>query len=97
MNRSPLKRTKVGPFEVKYEAGHSYDETWEATDYYCPACGKQEVWHETSGEDYYVGETHLCLSCEAHFYLPNGASPCSKNWQDDQRVDHIRSLSKRCA
>lgn len=76
-------------FEVRYEAGHSYSETWEKTSYHCPRCGNKEVWHETSGGDYYVGETHLCLACNAHFYLPSQPTDDPKSWQDKQRLEAI--------
>lgn len=77
-------------FNVKYEAGHSYNETWEKIDYFCPACGKQAVWHAVSAGDYYVGEQFLCADCSAEFYLPNGASPNEKSWQNKQRLEFIR-------
>lgn len=81
--------TTEAAFEVKYEAGHFYRETWGKTEYHCPRCGVKDVWHETSGEDYYVGETHLCLSCKARFYLPDEPTDLANNWQDKQRIEAI--------
>ena len=77
------------PITVKYEAGHSYREVWEKTEYFCPECGKRNVWHDTSGGDYYVGEEHLCVECESSFHLPIMAFQ-SKNKQDKQRLEAIR-------
>lgn len=72
---------------------HSYDETWEKTNYHCPCCGNTEVWHDTSGGDYYVGEEHLCLACKACFYLPHTPAPSTDEY-DEQRYQalwkHIR-------
>lgn len=62
-------------FDVKYTLGHSYPETWCPSPLYCPLCGKQEVFVNGGGGDYYVGEQHLCRGCGATFYLPNGAEP----------------------
>lgn len=70
---------------------HSYKETWEKTPLYCPHCGKRNVWHETSGGDYYVGETFLCGDCTAHFYLPTWPEPRPTDEQDKQRLVAIRS------
>ena len=79
---------------VKYEAGHSYNEQWEKSDYFCPRCGAGDSeWFQAScGGDYYVGETHLCLKCEAHFYLPTDPRAQPENWQDKQRLEAIRAV-----
>jgi hypothetical protein len=74
-------------FTVKYEAGHSYQETWELTDLFCPQCGSKTIWHEVSPGDYYVGEQHLCLSCHVTFTI-QGPSQCN-GWQNRQRLDAL--------
>lgn len=80
--------------EIKYEAGHSYCEEWERIDYFCPACGAKDVWHETSVGDYYVGEEHMCRKCGASFYIPNlVAKPKQRDWQHEQRLSAIRSVN----
>jgi transposase-like protein len=73
---------------VKYEAGHSHKETWERAEYYCPLCAAKEVWSETGGGDYYVGERYMCAKCGGTFHLPS----CSigRGWQDEQRLAAIR-------
>lgn len=55
---------------IKYEAGHSYDYTYEKSDLYCPECGKQEVWIEQGLGDYYEGVGHECTHCGASFTMP---------------------------
>jgi hypothetical protein len=37
---------------------------YRGTDYYCPYCGKQDVWQEVGGDDYYTGTTNRCFACE---------------------------------
>lgn len=44
--------------------------TFELTNYYCPNCGKKEVWTDNGVGDYYEGPTFLCISCENAFTLP---------------------------
>lgn len=43
---------------------------WEVYTYigdmFCPGCGWQSVW-VSSGEDYYVGPTHICAHCKTSF------------------------------
>lgn len=51
--------TSVGPREEV--------ETWDRTELRCPNCGAQDVW--AGPGDGYEGESHLCLSCAAHFYI----------------------------
>ncbi len=79
---------KTKNFVVKYKAGHSCNETWSKTDYYCPKCGAQSVWQDTSGGDVDVGPELICESpnCRVSFYLPSGVNaPPSNDWQAKQR------------
>ena len=41
--------------------------------------------------DYYMGAELLCLACESEFYLPVGASPRPKDWQNKQRLAVLRA------
>lgn len=75
--------------EVKYKAGHSYNETWVRTEYFCPGCGKQEVHMRDGGGDYYVGEQYICTACDHTFHMPSGMHQCH-NWQDLQRLEALR-------
>lgn len=61
---------KVVKFEVNYQAGHSYAESWSKTNAYCPDCGKQSAWHDQGGGDYYVDEEFICTACGFSFHLP---------------------------
>lgn len=74
---------KINIPEIKYEAGHSYSEEWQLTDWCCVGCGKKSVWEEGGGGDYYVGLKYLCASCGASFYLPENEDV--SDWQDRQR------------
>jgi predicted RNA-binding Zn-ribbon protein involved in translation (DUF1610 family) len=74
--------------DTKYKAGHTIKHTFTDTALYCPNCGKQSVWIDTGGGDYYVGETHLCVSCDTSFYLPNIGSPDDA---DQQAIAAIRA------
>lgn len=59
--------------EVTFENyfGHqNHTKTFELTAYYCPNCGKKEVWSDHGAGDYYEGPTFLCVSCETAFTLP---------------------------
>ena len=80
---------RIGPMKIKYEAGHSYDETWEQTDFYCPGCGSKQVWVEVDAWDYYQGPNYLCLGCEAMFTLPSGCSQRG-DWQTRQRLQELK-------
>ena len=40
---------------------------------FCPHCGEKTVYVEQGAGDYYVGPTHLCVSCHFSFSLPGGA------------------------
>lgn len=55
---------------ITYKAGHTYPETWESTDLFCPKCGGHRVWRDAGAGDYYEGPEHLCLDCKAQFSLP---------------------------
>ncbi len=72
---------------------HKYDENWGKTDYYCPYCGKQEVFEEAGAGDYYLGTQALCIACEKTSYLENGGRQASSDSADRQRVDQIRKYA----
>jgi transposase-like protein len=82
------------PMAIKYQAGHTLSEVWETTDYFCPRCGKQDVWVEDSPGDYYTGPSHLCKACGADFSLPYGCDARPNNWQDSQRLEALRSAQE---
>ncbi len=73
------------------EFSHKYRENWDLTEYHCPHCGKNEVWHETGGGDYDVGEEHICTNCNHHFYLPDGTDDISNDVQGEQRLKVLKA------
>ena len=76
--------------EIKYEAGHSYHEEWEKTDFCCLGCGQKSVWEEQCDGDNYVGPLFICEQCGASFTMQyNGVR--SEDLQDKQRLEAIRS------
>jgi len=82
-------------FNVNYYKGkkfsHKYREAWQLTKYHCPHCGKQRVWQETSGGDYYVGDEHICTNCSHSFYLPLEPKDISGNEQGKQRLSALKA------
>lgn len=68
------------------QPGHHYILDYERTDYYCPSCGKQEVWVEQSGGDYYAGADYVCVACSSLHHLD---SSCSN--VDDGIVEQLKS------
>jgi predicted RNA-binding Zn-ribbon protein involved in translation (DUF1610 family) len=49
---------------------HSLNFEYSRCEWYCPNCGKQEVWEEAGPGDFYEREDYVCLGCEIHFTLP---------------------------
>jgi hypothetical protein len=83
---------KYMTFDVKYEAGHTYRETWTHNkDIHCPACGKRTIWTEQSDGDYYQGPSSICISpgCGATFTMPSFSILQSN--EDKQRLDALRA------
>lgn len=79
--------------DVKYSLGHSYPERWKRDTYYCPNCGKQNVWSEQGEGDYYYGPSSLCVDCGFSFCLncegmPEGHNDRETTWL--QRLAAIR-------
>lgn len=84
-------------FQVKYfnngKYSHEYTESWDKTELFCPACGKQDVHVDTGAADYYAGEYHLCAACGAGFHFSCTPEPHPINEQDRQRLAAIRGIS----
>lgn len=92
MNDEPqTAQHQTGNFEVKYEAGHSYQENWLLTRYCCPNCSHRTVWVESGMGDYDVGPSYICSDCGAAFALPFG-STVGKDYQHEQRLAKIREV-----
>jgi transcription elongation factor Elf1 len=58
--------------KIKYKINKNnyHFEEVEKLNLYCPNCGEQEVYSETSEGDYYEGETHYCKNCTYSFTMP---------------------------
>jgi predicted RNA-binding Zn-ribbon protein involved in translation (DUF1610 family) len=74
---------------VKYQLGHERESEWTKTEYFCPNCGKLEVWSEDGPGDYYAGEDYVCTSCKCFFNLPSGTSIPGKEDYRCQIVDQL--------
>ena len=48
---------------------HHYIEEYNRSDYFCPKCGRTELWKEEGSGDCSLGSGYLCLKCKLHFYL----------------------------
>jgi predicted RNA-binding Zn-ribbon protein involved in translation (DUF1610 family) len=46
-------------------------EAWVKKSYYCPACGKNEVFEKEDSDDYYEGAAYICVSCGVEFTMPS--------------------------
>lgn len=45
---------------------HQYNKKYDLDpDMCCPNCGEWTVYCETGSGDYYVGVTHVCISCDS--------------------------------
>ncbi len=49
---------------------HHYFSNYDKSEFFCPNCGKKEVWEEQGAGDYYVGVNFTCISCKHEFNLP---------------------------
>jgi predicted RNA-binding Zn-ribbon protein involved in translation (DUF1610 family) len=73
--------------EVKYKLGHTIQREFKKTDYFCPNCGKQSIWEEQGGGDYYVGVDYECCSCESVFNMPNmGKANMNDEFSPDKQI-----------
>lgn len=48
---------------------HHYQDEWTKDEFFCPKCGKQELWREGGSGDYYLGPSYYCVACETEHYL----------------------------
>ena len=71
---------------------HSYVETWEPRAMHCPHCGKDEVWCDAGGGDYYVGNQHMCAACGAAWTIQG---PYPPGPSDDQGLQRLAAITGR--
>jgi hypothetical protein len=75
--------------DVKYELGHTITTYYERSDWFCPNCGKQNVWEEQGPGDYYVGVNHVCIECKTYFLMPSIDS--DPDYTEKQVIETIRA------
>lgn len=75
-------------FKIMYSHSER-EETWQESDFFCPSCGSKEVWEEVGAGDFYVGNQHICTSCNSTFLIPT----CYKieDVIDDQRLTGLKN------
>ena len=76
---------------------HTYAETWESCEHFCPHCGRREVMEAQGGGDYYVGVDYLCLACGWTFSLPGLHAPPTVSVCNDQEHQRLVALGVRPA
>lgn len=54
---------------LEFKNSHHYEREYEKTEYYCPLCGKQDIWEEQGPGDYYQGPDYLCVNCNSSHSL----------------------------
>lgn len=84
-------KSKINDFEEKkLNANHlnfNGDDKMKKTNFYCPYCGKQDVYEDTSVDDYYNGTSSYCASCKKKFPTPFDDSLSD---EDRKRIDVAR-------
>jgi hypothetical protein len=56
---------------LEFEGSHHYFMDWVKTVYYCPNCGKREVWEESGAGDFYESRELCCTECNLIFTMPS--------------------------
>lgn len=56
--------------QAKEKAAKSGRSELDKTKYYCPDCGKLNIYEEQGDGDYYHGTCLYCLSCNFVFVMP---------------------------
>jgi predicted RNA-binding Zn-ribbon protein involved in translation (DUF1610 family) len=82
------KAYRIVSVSVKYPAGHSYDFPYAATDYFCPFCGKQDVYAED--KPWSDDEKNVCIACGEDFTWSAGVGAGDSTTR--QVVEQIRSV-----
>ena len=69
---------------AEYDAGHSYNEVWEFTNYHCPQCSRVSVFTAPAQSDYYAGEPFACASCGFYWNMPYTRDMAESKALDDK-------------
>lgn len=72
----------------EYPGSHHYWDEFVKGDYFCPFCGKQEVWESQDSGDYYVGSEQICATCGARLHLDH----CQKTKSDANYLGQLKQL-----
>ncbi|MEF1335466.1 hypothetical protein REH81_01555, partial [Vibrio rotiferianus] len=69
--------------------GSFWTEKWEQTEYFCPKCGKRNVWESFDPDDGELGSQYMCAEkgCGATFHMPTGVFYAH---EDEDGVDQKR-------
>jgi hypothetical protein len=86
-----MKTIHIDYYGLTGAVTHGYDESWEKAPWFCPHCGKQDVFSALGDGDYYVGVQLLCLSCNHGFYLPDNTFDESRDEQGKQRLAQLKA------
>jgi predicted RNA-binding Zn-ribbon protein involved in translation (DUF1610 family) len=54
---------------LKEYTTHHYFTNYKKCSYYCPSCGKKNIFKEDEPGDYYVGVTYICTECGNAFNI----------------------------
>lgn len=73
---------------------HHYYSNYEKSDWYCPNCGRKEVWVELEMGDYYEGPPHICVQCGSFFSLPRCGVLKEKVYKDMVRQLRLKQTFK---
>lgn len=73
-----------------------YDYEVEITAYFCPNCGKKNVYEDQSEGDYYEGSSLFCKSCNFTFTMPSRIIDDNMNWitKDIKLIKYDHGSSK---
>lgn len=63
---------------------------YKKSNYYCPLCGKQEVWEDQGEGDFYEGVDYACTNCYASFTLPSLGTN-ENDFEGEQLIKQLRS------
>lgn len=80
-----LKLVNKMKIQAKNLFGGIGNSFYTLSDFYCPSCGKKEVFREEDHEDFYSGARYICLACK-HIHELDGSGQDESN---DPNIDVI--------
>jgi hypothetical protein len=76
---------------LQYSESYKRTVKYIKTGYFCPECGKAEVWCEDDGLDYYLGVTYACTGCDSLFALANATYKPNSDDTQSQITPQLRA------